>query len=481
MATARTTHVAVNSGYGTAAEPKRIRNKLRKEEHTGSVLPPPSQWAKGPIVYGHATTYGGVGQTGYQSPGATAPYSASIAPSQYGAGSRMGTGYGGSGTKAATGTSYGTTTTGSGGTKGQSLSIKGGTYGQGTAASGQLQQKIEEAKEKNRQRRERHHVKRRPDEVPNRNLPLDQSGVAHDADYAQHRTAARVPVPVPKRPPTIREAINADDSASCSSSSDSDESGFESTPYTYQSTHRTTTTSSHPASAAQPGGGGGGRYPSAVPAYLSGGGGQRYSLDSGPSGSSSYHQHHPRRPSSPSLYDGSSGGHYSAYDRIGPGYGSKVTSSRLRPISPMTGAHATTASYQPPAPAFDPRLDPLGGSSRTAGTSTASVGGGGGYYGGGGVTSGSGGGGGTSSLIGSTARLSLNDSSASNPNESGYNKAVKAGHAVPSTRPPKMDGTALDAGMHGLTRSWDGFKLDMRFGAHKVSKKVSRKLNSAIG
>lgn len=276
-------------------------------------------------------------------------------------------------------------------------------------------------------------------------------------------------MPVPKRPPTIHETPNADDSASSSSSSDSDESGFESSPYTYQSTHRTTTTSSHPASAAHPGN----RYPStmsAVPSYLSGGaGGQRYSLDSGPSGSSQPHHlhHHHRRPASPSLHDGSSG-HYSAYDRIGPGYGSKVTSSRLRPLSP---SHATTASYQPPAPAFDPR-DPIGASSRT---STAS---GGGAYGVGG--GGGGGGGAASSLIGSTARLSLNDT-ASNPNESGYNKAVKAGHAVSSTRPPKMDGTALDAGMHGLTRSWDGFKLDMRFGAHKVSKKVARKLNSAIG
>lgn len=455
MATARTTHVAVNSGYSSTGEPKRIRNKLRKEEHTGSVLPPPSQWSKGPIVYGHATTYGGVGQTGYQSTGAAAPYSSSIATTSYG-----GTGYGGGGGAAAGTSYYGTAMTSSGGgIKGHPISIKGGTYGQGTAASGQLQQKIEEAKEKNRQRREqRHHARRRPDE---RNLPVDESGVAHDADYLQNRTAA--PMPVPKRPPTIHETPNADDSASSSSSSDSDESGFESSPYTYQSTHRTTTTSSHPASAAHPGS----RYPSpmsAVPSYLSGGGGQRYSLDSGPSGSSQQtHLHHHRRPASPSLHDGSSG-HYSAYDRIGPGYGSKVTSSRLRPLSP---SHATTASYQPPAPAFDPR-DPIGASSRT---STAS---GGGPYGGGG------GGGAASSLIGSTARLSLNDT-ASNPNESGYNKAVKAGHAVSSTRPPKMDGTALDAGMHGLTRSWDGFKLDMRFGAHKVSKKVARKLNSAIG
>jgi hypothetical protein len=176
MATARTTHVAVNSGYSSTGEPKRIRNKLRKEEHTGSVLPPPSQWSKGPIVYGHATTYGGVGQTGYQSPGAAAPYSSSIATTSYG-----GTGYGGGGGATAGTSYYGTAMTSSGGgIKSRPFSIKGGTYGQGTAASGQLQQKIEEAKEKNRQRREqRHHARRRPDE---RNLPDDESGVAHDGD-----------------------------------------------------------------------------------------------------------------------------------------------------------------------------------------------------------------------------------------------------------------------------------------------------------
>lgn len=274
----------------------------------------------------------------------------------------------------------------------------------------------------------------------------------------QHRAPA--PLPVSRRPPTISETPNADDSASSSSASDSDASDFESTPYTYQSTHRTTTSSSHPASAAVRSG----RYPSAmsaVPSYLSNGA-PRHSLDSGPSGASH------RRPTSPSLHDGSSG-HYSAYDRIGPGYGSRVTSSRLRSV---TSPHATTASYQPPAPAFNPR-DPIGSSVATGGgTSTASGGGGGGgAYG---TATG-----GASSLVGSTARLSLNDSAGA-ANESGYNKAVKAGH-VSSTRPPKLDGTALDAGMHGLTRSWDGFKLDMRFGAHKVGKKVSRKLNSAIG
>lgn len=39
----------------------------------------------------------------------------------------------------------------------------------------------------------------------------------------------------------------------------------------------------------------------------------------------------------------------------------------------------------------------------------------------------------------------------------------------------------VDAGVHGMKRSWDGFKLDMRFGGHKIGKKLERKLNSAIG
>lgn len=185
MATARTHHhVAVGTGYGAYAdsgsggqshERKRVRNKLRKDADTGSVLPPPSEWSRGPIVYGHATTYGGVGQTGYQSPGAAEPYSSSIATTttSYGAGM----GYRGG----AAGSSYGTTAPSMGG---RTFSMKGGTYGQGTPASGQLQQKIEEAKEKNRQRRERNHVKRRPDELLHRNLPVDEAGIAHDADCA---------------------------------------------------------------------------------------------------------------------------------------------------------------------------------------------------------------------------------------------------------------------------------------------------------
>lgn len=56
------------------------------------------------------------------------------------------------------------------------------------------------------------------------------------------------------------------------------------------------------------------------------------------------------------------------------------------------------------------------------------------------------------SLSESTARMSLNDTGGS-----GYNQYA-------STRPPKLDGTALDAGVHGMKRSWDGFKLEMKFG-----------------
>ncbi|BGP29943.1 hypothetical protein JCM10296v2_001695 [Rhodotorula toruloides] len=148
-----------------------------------------------------------------------------------------------------------------------------------------------------------------------------------------------------------------------------------------------------------------------------------------------------------------------AYDRIGPGYGSRVTSSKLRSVSTPVHQHPTTASYQPPAPAFNPN-DPL--RLPTLGTSTVS-----------GVDA--------SFIQESTARLSLGpDPTAGGAGQSGYDKAVKAGHASSSTRPPKMDGSAMGAGMHGLQRSFDAFKLDTRFAAHKVGKKISRKLNSVL-
>ncbi|BGP05912.1 hypothetical protein JCM10049v2_001731 [Rhodotorula toruloides] len=447
MASARTmqTHLASGTGGGAGQgsggqagqiEAKRARNKLRKEERTGSVLPPPSQWSRGPIVYGHATALGGVGQTGYQ---AALP-SSSYATSQTGAGYAAGTSYG------TMGTAYGTTS---------GISAGKGAYGVGQTTSGRLQAKIEEAKEKSKERRERHRAKRRPDEIQQRNLVVDNEGVAHDSEYVQFRTAT--PVHLQRRQLAALNNPNDDDSASSSSSSESDrDSAFHSSPYTYQSTHRTTTTSSHPHHHHSSS-----LYPptiSAIPPYLADH--SRTSIDAGPSSLSVPHAPDPsRRPSgSASLYNGASASS-AAYDRIGPGYGSRVTSSKLRAVSTPVHQHPTTASYQPPAPAFNPN-DPL--RLPTLGTSTVS-------------------GGDASFNQESTARLSLGpDSTAGGAGQSGYDKAVKAGHASSSTRPPKMDGSAMGAGMHGLQRSFDAFKLDTRFAAHKVGKKISRKLNSVL-
>lgn len=54
---------------------------------------------------------------------------------------------------------------------------------------------------------------------------------------------------------------------------------------------------------------------------------------------------------------------------------------------------------------------------------------------------------------------------------SGYNQFA-------SNRPPQMDGTTLDAGVHGMKRSWDGFKLEIKFGARRAKK--SGELSSSI-
>ncbi|BGP37776.1 hypothetical protein JCM10449v2_001698 [Rhodotorula kratochvilovae] len=435
------------AGSGAPVEAKPRRNKLHREERSASVLPPPSQWTRGPLVYGHATNgLGGVGQTGYQT--AYGSSAAATTTSGYGAAG----GYGGV-SGSACGASYLTTATGGyGGPSG--LRSGGGYAGGGTATtSGRLQQKIEEAKEKSKERRERHKAKRRPDEIQKRNLVVDEDGVAHDSEYVQFRTAT--PVHLQKRQPPP-DHPNDDASASSSSASESDgESGFHSSPYTYQSTHRTASSHHAPTSAAYT------STISAIPPYLAGH--RRTSIDAGPSSLSvprAPSPHH-RAGASASLYDGASGHSGLAYDRIGPGYGSRVTSSKLRAASSPMRPHATTASYQPPAPTFSPN-DPLrlptivGG----AGSSTVS-------------------GGDAPSFIESTAQLSLGGSGSGAAGESGYNKAARAAKAS-AMRPPKLDGTALDAGMHGLNRSWDGFKLDMRFGAHKVGKKLSRKINSAI-
>ena len=46
---------------------------------------------------------------------------------------------------------------------------------------------------------------------------------------------------------------------------------------------------------------------------------------------------------------------------------------------------------------------------------------------------------------------------------SGYNQYA-------SSRPDRLEGTTLDAGVHGMKRSWDGFKLEVKFGARRAKK-----------
>jgi hypothetical protein len=254
------------------------------------------------------------------------------------------------------------------------------------------------------------------------------------------RTAT--PLHVQQRQQTIAENPEDDDSASSSSGS-STSSGFRSSPYTYQSTHRTASSSHHQSSI------------SAVPSHIASH--HRSSFDSGPSSLATQRPSSRDRhgPASSSLY-----GDSAAYDRIGPGYGSRVTTSKLRSASTPTMHHHphghTTASYQPPAPAFNSRSGVDASLRNPANPSDSS------------------------SLAGSTAQLSLgsgtiNDSTGGGAT-SGYTKAIKAGHAASSIRPPQLEGSALDAGVHGMKRQADLFKLETRLFAHKLAKKATRKL-----
>ncbi|GAA6062452.1 hypothetical protein JCM10212_005355 [Sporobolomyces blumeae] len=452
-----------------------VRNKLRREGIERTVLPP----QPGPRTYSSAYTYTGVGHTGYQ---------VSPAPTT-----------GGAGAGGAAGSIRSTRRDGVLGSIKTSASSGGG----GLAGTGaKLQQRIEEVKERQKERRERHHTRSRPDEIQKSNLIVDADGVAHDSEYVQFRTATPVHVQA-RTARRHRRQIDGipddDDSASSASSSStsSSESGFQSSPYTYESTHRTGSSAHrhhhhHHSSTLYP------PTRSAIPPYLASQ--HRSSLDVG-GGPSSLSV--PRAPS-PSKR---SSGEYdrSSLDRSNSGIGTggsslrhASSSSRLRGTrggggggggaggsgrgDPASGHQFSTSSFQPPA-AFNPRppalfsIEPVArltasGSSTTHPHLTPSS---------------------TTarphsdsrSLLSSTAKLSLNSpptvatgggGGGQNNNESGYNKYARDS----KTRPPKMDGNMLDAGVHGMKRSWDGFKLDMRFGAHKMAKKLDRKVNSAI-
>ncbi|GAA5932778.1 uncharacterized protein JCM15063_002200 [Sporobolomyces koalae] len=393
--------------YGPSYQP---RNKLRREGIERTVLPP----LPGGHTYSAAYTYQGVGHTGYQQASSSA---ASVL----------------------TGTSRG----------GGLLSGSGGV----AATGARVKERLEEVKERQKERRERHKTRRRPDEIKKSNLIVDEDGVAHDSEYVQFRTATPVHVQARTARRTRREVEgipNDDDSASSASSSASSSSrgsAFQSSPYTYESTHRTASTSHHHHRHSST------LYPptrSAIPGYLATQNG-RLSVDGG---SMSV----PRAPSpaqrTSNDYDRTS------IDRGGSASSLRPSSSRLRPSQ---GQQFSTSSFQPPA-AYNPippsmtlsanqpplRNAPSIGQLPQLATSD------------------------THSLTSSTARLSLG---ASNPNESGYNKYANSNKQGGD----RTEGNVLDAGVHGMKRSWDGFKLDMRFGAHKVGKKVGRKVTSALG
>lgn len=393
--------------YGPSYQP---RNKLRRDGIERTVLPP----LPGGHTYSAAYTYAGVGHTGYQKPTSS---SASIL---------------------------------TGSTRGGGLLSSSSTAIGSTGA--RVRERIEGVKERQKERRERHKTRTRPDEIQKSNLVVDADGVAHDSEYVQFRTATPVHVQARTARRNRREVEgipNDDDSASSasSSSSSSQGSGFQSSPYTYQSTHRTMSTTQHHhhhhSSALYP------STRSAIPGYLAAQTG-RSSLDAG--GLTV-----PRAPSpakrASNEYDRSS------LDRGGSNSSLRPSASRLRTQGPQ---QFSTSSFQPPA-AFNPIPPSMQMSAnqppmRNA-TSVAQLGP---------LSSGD-----THSLTSSTARLSLGTT---NPNESGYNKFARSD----KQRGERKEGNVLDAGVHGMKRSWDGFKLDMRFGAHKVGKKVSRKVTSTL-
>ncbi|GAA5958112.1 hypothetical protein JCM3765_002817 [Sporobolomyces pararoseus] len=338
-----------------------------------------------------------------------------------------------------------------GSTRGGGGLLSGSSTAVGSTGA-RVRERIEEVKERQKERRERHKTRTRPDEIQKSNLVVDADGVAHDSEYVQFRTATPVHVQARTARRNRREVEgipNDDDSASSasSSSSSSQGSGFQSSPYTYQSTHRTTSTSQHHhhhhhSSALYP------PTRSAIPGYLAAQSG-RSSLDGG--GLTV-----PRAPSpakrSSNEYDRSS------LDRGGSNSSLRPSASRLRPTG---GQQFSTSSFQPPA-AFNPvppsmqlsaNQPPLRNATSVAQPPLSS--------------------GDAHSLTSSTARLSLGTT---NPNESGYNKFARSD----KQRGERKEGNVLDAGVHGMKRSWDGFKLDMRFGAHKVGKKVSRKLTTTL-
>lgn len=303
--------------------------------------------------------------------------------------------------------------------------------------------------------KERRRTKRTGQTVTKGNMLLDDAGNAHDSECeqldgvgvltsaflltprfrladVQFRTAT--PVHIDKQRARSEARNGADDasvsSSSSSSSGGSDVSAFQSSPYTYQSTHRTASSTHHHYS------GGMGATASAIPGYLAPRP-VRTSYDHGltvprapsPRRSSAEYSQRPT-----SILSGVNGGG----SRAGP------SSIHRSVYTNGNGDGRTTASYQPPAPTFNPRpmdftngplrLPPQPAPSSLHRTTRPGVG--------------------SSidarSLTESMAQTSLAETTGG----SGYNTYLA----------PKTDGTLMDAGVHGMKRSWDGFKLEMKFG-----------------
>lgn len=258
--------------------------------------------------------------------------------------------------------------------------------------------------------------------------------VLDETTDVQFRTATPVHI---HRQRSIRTIGPVDDDGSASSSSastKSNESRFSSSPYTYTSTHRTTASTHY-----TPGlGTTTTNSASALPSHLSSkrldtiSSGSAYSIQ--PASSSHLRQldYDPRlittSSKSRSTFQPSS-------------YQTQQPRSSLQHHHPP---RQTTSSYQPPAP-VNTRFGEPGVSLRMPPARMTSSP--------------------NSSLAGRTARMSLADQDAGIDEQggSGYNQYA-------SSRPPKLDGSALDAGVHGMKRSWDGFKLEMKFGVRKVKK-----------
>ncbi|KAK4053828.1 hypothetical protein OIV83_001484 [Microbotryomycetes sp. JL201] len=309
-------------------------------------------------------------------------------------------------------------------------------YDPANSLAPRIRETLADAKERRRERRGVNGG------ISKRNMLVDNDGIAHDSEYVQFRTATPAHVHARRQRKTMQNGDGSSVSSSSSSSSGADED-VDHPQFTYQSMARSPPSSSthHHYVATL------GSTASAVPGYLA----PRplyTSLETGPTSLLAPRAPSPRRASGEYERPGSLLSGVSGHGRNG-----------------YRAAGQTTASFQPPAPAFNPRSpDPYAGTSLRIPPSHGSD---------------------TDSLAYSAAKLTLGAEASNMNSSSGYNSyaARKLQKDEMSIRQPKTDGTALQAGLHGTKRSMDAFKLEMKFGkcAHKLGNKMKRRINNAIG